>query len=263
MIYAISANIFWHLLFSNDGSGSTRDRGTWKLWSNRSQPSQPAVCIVFCEIWRFSWQQFATQVLVVTSKKHRSIRKNWTFKQFGDENIFLIAISIFTFWWISSCFILWLYIYIIYIFCWSRGPIIVVWLTVLLDFLCFPPRPDVCLAVPACWSSVDINFLRRFSPGWLTGWICGRFPGNLVEISETLQGNRYLVRKMFCYMYDILVMSRPKMGPLRLVYKGFFDSLYVCIYIYIYVLCIFSVHVVFICFIVYAYFCIVNWLIPS
>lgn len=69
MIYAISANIFWHLLFSNDGSGSTRDRGTWKLWSNRSQPSQPAVCIVFCEIWRFSWQQFATQVLVVTSKK--------------------------------------------------------------------------------------------------------------------------------------------------------------------------------------------------
>lgn len=176
MIYAISANIFWHLLFSNDGSGSTRDRGTWKLWSNRSQPSQPAVCIVFCEIWRFSWQQFATQVLVVTSKKTPKYSEELNFQTvrrweyFLDRNLnFNVLVN----------FILFhpLAIYIYYIFCWSCGPIIVVWLTVLLDFLCFPPRPDVCLAVPACWSSVDINFLRRFSPGWLTGWICGRFPG--------------------------------------------------------------------------------------
>ena len=185
MIYAKFANIFWHLLFWNDGSGSTRDSGTWKyMVQPKSTKSAGCVHCFFVKSEDSADNNSLQRKFHLLPWKNTEVWKNWTFKRFGDEIFFLNAISILTFWWISSCFILWLYT--LYIVCLSCGPIIVVWLTVLIDLDCCSPRPDVCLAVPACWSSVDINFLRRHR-GWRlnAGNLgCGR------DIRDT-PGNRY------------------------------------------------------------------------
>ena len=170
IIYAISANIFWHLLFSNDGSGRTQRSWDLEIMVQPKSTKSAMCALFFVKSEDSADDNSQRKFQLLPWKKHRIIRKNWFFSNSLEIKYCFIAISILTLWWISSCFILWLYIY--YIFCWSCGPIIVVWLTVLLDLGCCSPRPDVCLAVPACWSSVDINFLRRHQ-GWRLN------PGNL------------------------------------------------------------------------------------
>lgn len=185
--------------------------------------SQPAVCIGFFVTFEDSaGNKSQRKFQLLPWKKHRSMEE-LNFKQFGDEISFYrnlnfnVLVKFILFYPLAIhyylLFILWThYRRLTYGIAWSR---------LLL------PKAGCLLS-----SSTVLVFsgyqLSQASPGLTlnAGNLgCGR------DI-ETLQGNRYLVRKMFCC---------------------------VCMYLYY----VYFLYMCFHYFILYAYFCIVNWPIPS